>query len=107
MADRPSISLEPIGYVTTSYSVPSGLPPQASANPEATGAVEVVGAEDRSLQRPLRHERQERVALALRKPPNDQRSTDPSRASPILLDQVVGLRCWASAARVASRAVVL
>lgn len=41
MADRPSISLEPIGYVTTAYTEPSGPPPQASANPEATGAVVV------------------------------------------------------------------
>ena len=41
MADRPSISLEPIGYVTTAYAEPSGLPPPASANPEATGAVMV------------------------------------------------------------------
>ena len=41
MADRPSISLEPNGYVTTAHAEPSGLPPQASANPEATGAVVV------------------------------------------------------------------
>ena len=40
MADRPSISLEPIGYVTTACAEPSG-PPQASSNPEATGAVMV------------------------------------------------------------------
>ncbi len=41
MADRPSISLEPIGYVTTPDTDPSGLPPQASANPGATGAAVV------------------------------------------------------------------
>ena len=41
MADRRSISLEPIGYVTTAHAEPSGLPPQASASPEATGAAVV------------------------------------------------------------------
>jgi tRNA (Thr-GGU) A37 N-methylase len=41
MPGRPFISLEPIGYVTTAYAEPSGLPPQASANPEASGAVVV------------------------------------------------------------------
>jgi tRNA (Thr-GGU) A37 N-methylase len=41
MADRPSVSLEPIGYVTAADAEPSGLPPQPSANPEATGAVVV------------------------------------------------------------------
>lgn len=41
MAGRPSISLEPIGYVTTADAEPSGLPPQTSANPEATAVVVV------------------------------------------------------------------
>ena len=43
MADRVSMSLEPMGDVTTADAEPSGLPPQASANPEATGAVVVRG----------------------------------------------------------------
>ncbi len=40
MADRVHLA-RTVGYVTTAYAEPSGLPPQASANSAAAGAVVV------------------------------------------------------------------